>query len=134
MDSPFLRAMLNPLEAPLPVGHDDYMKMALAQARLALAAGEVPIGAVLVSGGDVVGEGFNQPIAARDPTAHAEIVAFRQAAAATGNYRLSGSTWKERPRPRRVSWRIENWLLLVTRGFRLSRWRCPAGPMSSSDV
>jgi tRNA(adenine34) deaminase len=92
MDSPFLRAMLNPLEAPLPVGHDDYMKMALAQARLALAAGEVPIGAVLVSGGDVVGEGFNQPIAARDPTAHAEIVAFRQAAAATGNYRLSGST------------------------------------------
>jgi len=76
----------------LPLGHDDYMKMALAQARLALGVGEVPIGAVLVSGGEVVGEGFNQPISARDPTAHAEIVAFRKAATATGNYRLSGST------------------------------------------
>ena len=84
--------MLNPLEEPLPLGDDDYMKMALAQARLALGVGEVPIGAVLVSGGEVVGEGFNQPISARDPTAHAEIVAFRKAATATGNYRLSGST------------------------------------------
>jgi tRNA(adenine34) deaminase len=73
-------------------GHDDYMEKALAQARLALDAGEVPIGAVLIAGGQVVGAGFNQPIAARDPTAHAEIVALRQAAAATGNYRLSGCT------------------------------------------
>ena len=74
------------------LGHDDYMKMAVAQARLALAAGEVPIGAVVVAGGEVVGEGFNQPIAATDPTAHAEIVALRRAAAATRNYRLAGGT------------------------------------------
>jgi tRNA(adenine34) deaminase len=74
------------------LGHDDYMKMAVAQARLALAAGEVPIGAVVVAGDDVVGEGFNQPIAATDPTAHAEIVALRRAAAATRNYRLVGGT------------------------------------------
>jgi tRNA(adenine34) deaminase len=76
----------------MPLGHDDYMMMALAQARLALAVGEVPIGAVLVTGGEIVGEGFNQPIAARDPTAHAEIVALRRAATATGNYRLHGGT------------------------------------------
>ena len=76
----------------MSLGHDDYMGKALAQARLALAAGEVPIGAVLIAGGEVVGAGFNQPIAARDPTAHAEIVALRQAAAATGNYRLTGCT------------------------------------------
>jgi tRNA(adenine34) deaminase len=76
----------------MPLGDDDYMAMALAQARLALAAGEVPIGAVIVAAGKVVGEGFNQPIAAHDPTAHAEIVALRQAASATGNYRLTGCT------------------------------------------
>jgi tRNA(adenine34) deaminase len=76
----------------MPLGHDEYMAMALAQARLALDAGEVPIGAVIVAGGKVVGEGFNQPIAARDPTAHAEIVALRQAASATSNYRLTGCT------------------------------------------
>jgi tRNA(adenine34) deaminase len=73
-------------------GHDDYMEKALAQARLALAAGEVPIGAVIVAAGKVVGEGFNQPISGTDPTAHAEIVALRQAASATGNYRLTGCT------------------------------------------
>jgi tRNA(adenine34) deaminase len=76
----------------MSLDHDDYMGKALAQARLALAVGEVPIGAVLISAGEVVGAGFNQPIAARDPTAHAEIVAIRQAAAATGNYRLTGCT------------------------------------------
>ena len=68
------------------------MKMAVAQARLALAAGEVPIGAVVIAAGEVVGEGFNQPIAATDPTAHAEIVALRRAAAANRNYRLAGCT------------------------------------------
>ena len=68
------------------------MKMAVAQARLALAAGEVPIGAVVVVGGEVVGEGFNQPIAATDPTAHAEIVALRRAATSIRNYRLTAST------------------------------------------
>ena len=70
--------------------HDDFMGQALAQARLALAAGEVPIGAVVVAAGKVIGEGFNQPISAKDPTAHAEIVALRRAAAAAGNYRLGG--------------------------------------------
>jgi len=84
--------MLKPLEKPLPIGHDDHMATALAQARLALAAGEVPIGAVIVAAGNVVGEGFNQPISLGDPTAHAEIVAMRQAARATGNYRLTGCT------------------------------------------
>jgi len=73
-------------------GDEVFMESALAQARLALAAGEVPIGAVVVAGGRVIGEGFNQPIAATDPTAHAEIVALRRAAIATGNYRLVGCT------------------------------------------
>jgi tRNA(adenine34) deaminase len=74
------------------VPHDIFMERALAQARLALAAGEVPIGAVLVAGDAVVAEGFNQPISARDPTAHAEIVTLRRGASAIGNYRLAGST------------------------------------------
>ena len=65
------------------------MRAALDQAALALAAGEVPIGAVLVSGEAIVGRGFNQPISAVDPTAHAEVVALRQAARARGNYRLT---------------------------------------------
>lgn len=68
------------------------MRAALDQARLALAAGEVPIGAVVVVGGEIVGRGFNQPIGASDPTAHAEIVAVRDAAAGVSNYRLEGAT------------------------------------------
>ena len=64
------------------------MRAALEQARLALAAGEVPIGAVVVIDGAIVSRGFNQPIGAVDPTAHAEIVALRGAAASLGNYRL----------------------------------------------
>jgi tRNA(adenine34) deaminase len=72
--------------------HDRLMGRALEQARVARDAGEVPIGAVLVLDGRVAGEGFNQPIATGDPTAHAEIVALRQAAAAAGNYRLTGAT------------------------------------------
>ena len=69
------------------------MGLALGQARRALAAGEVPIGAVLVSAqGTVLGEGFNRPIGAADPTAHAEIVALRTAASALGNYRLPDTT------------------------------------------
>jgi tRNA(adenine34) deaminase len=68
------------------------MEAALAQAALALQAGEVPIGAVVTLEGDIVGRGFNQPIAARDPTAHAEIVALRDAAARVGNYRLTRAT------------------------------------------
>ena len=54
--------------------------------------GEVPVGAVLVQNGQIIGEGYNQPISANDPTAHAEIVAIRQAAEALGNYRLPGTT------------------------------------------
>jgi tRNA(adenine34) deaminase len=76
----------------MPQGDDVFMVSALAQARLALAAGEVPIGAVVVANGRAIGEGFNQPISSTDPTAHAEIVAFRRAANATGNYRLVGCT------------------------------------------
>ncbi len=65
------------------------MAAALEQARLALAAGEVPIGAVLVISGEIIARGFNQPIGAVDPTAHAEMQALRRAAAAVGNYRLT---------------------------------------------
>jgi len=68
------------------------MRLALEQARLASAAGEVPVGAVVVLDGAVIGAGHNRPISSHDPTAHAEIVAIRSAAAATGNYRLTGAT------------------------------------------
>lgn len=69
------------------------MQLALAEAQLAWEAGEVPIGAVVVdAAGVLIGRGHNQPIATQDPTAHAEIVALRQAAARVGNYRLPGST------------------------------------------
>jgi diaminohydroxyphosphoribosylaminopyrimidine deaminase/5-amino-6-(5-phosphoribosylamino)uracil reductase len=69
-----------------------WMRQALALAELAAAAGEVPVGAVLVRGDEAIGEGWNRPIGARDPTAHAEVVALRMAAARTGNYRLVDST------------------------------------------
>lgn len=68
------------------------MQAALAEASKALSAGEVPVGAVLVLNGEIVGRGFNQPISTHDPTAHAEVVALRAAATAVGNYRLSGAT------------------------------------------
>ena len=68
------------------------MRLALDEARRAGAAGEVPVGAVVVLDGQVVGRGFNQPIGAVDPTAHAEIVALRDAACGVVNYRLSGAT------------------------------------------
>ena len=66
----------------------DYMGLALTEARAAHAAGEVPVGAVVVHEGRVVGVGRNAPIGSHDPTAHAEIVALRAAAQALGNYRL----------------------------------------------
>jgi tRNA(adenine34) deaminase len=72
--------------------HEVFMRQALDQARRAMQVGEVPIGAVIVAEGRVAGEGFNQPIRAVDPTAHAEIVALRQAARAASNYRLAGAT------------------------------------------
>jgi tRNA(adenine34) deaminase len=68
------------------------MRAALEQARRALAAGEVPIGAVVAFDGQIVAQGFNQPISSCDPTAHAEMVALRAAARALGNYRLNGAT------------------------------------------
>jgi len=74
------------------VTHDEMMRLALDEARRAAAAGEVPVGAVIVIGDEAIGAGFNQPIVAGDPTAHAEIVAIRAAARATGNYRLTGAT------------------------------------------
>jgi len=67
------------------------MRLALAEAIKARDAGEVPVGAVVVLDGAVIGAGFNQPIGAVDPTAHAEMVALRAAAARVGNYRLTGS-------------------------------------------
>jgi haloalkane dehalogenase/tRNA(adenine34) deaminase len=69
----------------------DLMERAIAEARRAAAAGEVPVGAVLTSGGVVVGVGHNRPIASHDPTAHAEVEAIRAAAAALGAYRLDGA-------------------------------------------
>ena len=68
------------------------MREAQREAREAVAAGEVPVGAVVVMDGQVVGAGFNQPIGRADPTAHAEIVALRVAAREVGNYRLTGAT------------------------------------------
>ena len=66
------------------------MAAALEQARAALAAGEVPVGAVVVRNGEIVGRGCNSPISRHDPTAHAEILALRDAANRLGNYRLPG--------------------------------------------
>jgi tRNA(adenine34) deaminase len=67
-----------------------FMELALAEARRAWDRGEVPVGAVVVRDGEVVATGFNQPIGSHDPSAHAEIVALRAAAARLGNYRLPG--------------------------------------------
>lgn len=69
---------------------EDFMQAALEQARIAGGCDEVPVGAVVVHGGEIVGRGFNQPIGRHDPTAHAEVMALRDAAARLGNYRLPG--------------------------------------------
>jgi tRNA(adenine34) deaminase len=71
---------------------EEYMSAALALAARAETAGEVPVGAVIVMDGQIVGSGFNSPLSRQDPTAHAEMLAIREAAAAVGNYRLTGST------------------------------------------
>ena len=68
------------------------MRAALEQAHLGLAAGEVPVGAILVAGEEIVARAFNQPIGSVDPTAHAEVLALRQGALRIGNYRLTGTT------------------------------------------
>jgi tRNA(adenine34) deaminase len=69
-----------------------FMELALEQARAAQRAGEVPIGAVVAAEDRVLGAAFNQPIRAGDPTAHAEVLALREAAKARGNYRLPGAS------------------------------------------
>ena len=66
------------------------MREALTLAAIAEAHGEVPVGAVVVSDGAIIGRGYNQPIISHDPSAHAEIIAMREAAARIGNYRLTG--------------------------------------------
>lgn len=71
---------------------EDYMRRALELARQAQSEGEVPIGAVLVHEGNIIGEGWNRPISASDPTAHAEIQAMRSASLSLKNYRLTGTT------------------------------------------
>ena len=68
------------------------MRRALSLAKRAQAEGEVPIGAVVVFREEIIGEGWNRPIAANDPTAHAEIQAIRAASSSAGNYRLTGAT------------------------------------------
>jgi tRNA(adenine34) deaminase len=74
------------------VTDETFMRAALEQADEARRRGEVPVGAVIVLDGAVVGEGFNQPIGSHDPTAHAEIVALREAGRRIGNYRLTGAS------------------------------------------
>jgi tRNA(adenine34) deaminase len=74
------------------VTDESHMREALALAQNAAEKGEVPVGAVVVKDGAVIGRGHNRPVSGNDPTAHAEIVALREAGAATGNYRLAGCT------------------------------------------
>jgi tRNA(adenine34) deaminase len=71
---------------------EEFMRLALAEAEKALQAGEVPVGAVVVRGGEVIASAHNGPVGLKDPSAHAEILALRRAAAAEGNYRLAGTT------------------------------------------
>jgi len=73
-----------------PLSSDEqFMREALALASIAEAAGEVPVGAVVVAGGVIIGRGSNSPVGSSDPTAHAEMQAIREASRATGNYRLA---------------------------------------------
>jgi tRNA(adenine34) deaminase len=74
------------------VTDEHFMREALDLAREAESAGEVPVGALVVLNGAIIGRGYNRPIATTDPTAHAELTALREAAGAIGNYRLSGAT------------------------------------------
>ncbi len=76
----------------MPENHEHWMRRALELARAAEAAGEVPVGCVVVAEGEIIGEGRNSPISLLDPTAHAEMLAIRQAAFAANNYRLNDAT------------------------------------------
>jgi len=74
------------------ISDEELMRAALTEARKAMASDEVPVGAVIAVGEEIVAAGFNQPISTVDPTAHAEILALRAAAQKLGNYRLTGAT------------------------------------------
>jgi tRNA(adenine34) deaminase len=76
----------------ISVADEEFMREALRLADEAEARGEVPVGALVVSGGSIAGRGYNTPISTRDPTAHAEIVALREAAQVLGDYRLPEAT------------------------------------------
>lgn len=78
-------------EAARQAEHERWMRHALELARQAAQAGEVPVGALVVREGRIIGEGWNRPIGTHDPCAHAEIIALRDAAARVGNYRLPGA-------------------------------------------
>ena len=79
------------MEPDARAAHESFMRLALAEATRAREAGEVPVGAVLVRGSEVIASGFNHPIGTNDPTAHAEIGALRGGARALDNYRLVGT-------------------------------------------
>ena len=81
------------MSTPVPSDDEALMRLALAEAHAAEEAGEVPVGAIVLScAGEIIGRGNNQVLRTSDPTAHAEIVALRQAGTALGNYRLTGCT------------------------------------------
>jgi tRNA(adenine34) deaminase len=75
-----------------PASDSEFMRRALLLAQRAAEEGEVPVGALLVMDNEIIGEGWNRPIASHDPTAHAEIIALRAGALALGNYRLGSAT------------------------------------------
>ncbi len=77
---------------PANTEHEHWMALALEQAELAREADEVPVGAIVVRNGELIGRGYNQPVSACDPSAHAEIIALRDAAITVSNYRLPGAT------------------------------------------
>jgi tRNA(adenine34) deaminase len=89
-DSPFCGRIGMSDEAALGLSDEFFMREAMSLARAAECLGEVPVGAVVVLNGAIVGRGFNSPIGESDPTAHAEIAALRDAARVLGNYRLPG--------------------------------------------
>ena len=88
----FEAAVLSPSESVWSSADTEFMSRAIELARMAEAAGEVPVGAVVVKEGVIVGEGWNRPIGTHDPSAHAEMIAMRAAAAAIENYRLLDTT------------------------------------------
>lgn len=90
--SSFLQLLLTCYSLPEMDADSDFMQEALLEARAAAAAGEVPIGAILVQGGKILARSGNRTIRDCDPTAHAEIVALREAARLVGNFRLAGTT------------------------------------------